>query len=66
MYFHLLTAISTSELSRKTSLHLQNESRIRVNVCVHGGKVSLSHLWGSVKVALQFNQTDVHSYEAER
>ena len=37
-----------------------------MKVCVLGRDVSLSHLWGSVVVALQFEKTDVQSYEADR
>ena len=37
-----------------------------IAVCLHGGKLSLIHLWGSVKVELNFDETDVHTYEADR
>ena len=44
--------------------------RRRINhaiaVCLHGDKLSLTHLWGSVKVELNFDETDVHTYEADR
>lgn len=37
-----------------------------MKMCVLGRDVSLSYLWGSVVVALQFEKTDVQSYEADR
>ena len=37
-----------------------------IAVCLHGDKLSLTHLWGSVKVELNFDETDVHTYEADR
>ena len=37
-----------------------------MKMCVLGRDVSLSHLWGSVVVALRFEKTDVQSYEADR
>ena len=37
-----------------------------MKMCVSGRNVSLSHLWGSVVVALRFEKTDVQSYEADR
>ena len=37
-----------------------------IAVCLHGDKMSFTRLWGSVKVELNFNETDVHTYEADR
>lgn len=37
-----------------------------IAVCLHGDKRSLTHLWGSVMVELNFDETDVHTYEADR
>ena len=43
-----------------------NRNRPILGICVDGGELSLSRLWGSVKVKLEFQKTDVQSYEAER
>jgi len=59
------TVISVAALSRKTILRVPRTEE-RVAVCVYGGELSLSRLWGSVKVLLEFDETDVNSYEAER
>ena len=32
-----------------------------IAVCLHGDKMSLTHLWGSVMVELNFDETDVHT-----
>ena len=37
-----------------------------IAVCLHGDKLPLTHLWSSVKVELNFDETDVHTYEADR
>ena len=37
-----------------------------IAVCLHGDKLSLTRLWGSVKVEINFDETDVHTYEADR
>lgn len=37
-----------------------------IAVCVHGGELTLSRLWGSVIVELEFDKTEVQFYEAER
>ena len=36
-----------------------------IAVCLHGDKL-LTRLWGSVKVEINFDETDVHTYEADR
>ena len=36
-----------------------------IAVCLHGDKL-LKRLWGSVKVEINFDETDVHTYEADR
>ena len=45
-----------------------NSSRFNhaIAVCLHGDELSLTHLWDSVKVELNFDETDVHTYEADR
>ncbi|XP_074623163.1 nuclear envelope integral membrane protein 1-like isoform X2 [Acropora palmata] len=44
-----------------------NSSRFNhaIAVCLHGDELSLTHLWDSVKVELNFDETDVHTYEAD-
>ena len=37
-----------------------------IAVCVRGGELMLSHIWGSVKVTMKFHTTEVQYYEAER
>ena len=58
------TDISVSNLS--SDITFKVPSATTVAVCVHGGELTLSHIWGSVKVKLEFHQTEVQFYEAER
>ncbi|XP_073235911.1 nuclear envelope integral membrane protein 1a-like [Porites lutea] len=55
--------ISILDLSRK--LEFSKFQAKNMKMCVSGRDVSLSHLWGSVVVALRFEKTDVQSYEAD-
>ena len=61
--------MSSSDISILDLTRMKDISRFKeknMKVCVLGRDVSLSHLWGSVVVALQFEKTDVQSYEADR
>ena len=58
------SGISILELTRKKEISKFRASNVKM--CVLGRDVSLSYLWGSVVVALEFNKTDVQSYEADR
>ena len=65
--FFLPTDISIADLSRGQNFRVPfNHDRPILGICVNGGELSLSRLWSSVKVQLEFHKTDVHSYEAER
>lgn len=58
------TDISVSNLSsEETCKETRKET---VAICVHGGELMLSHIWGSVKVMVKFDETEVQFYEAER
>ena len=56
--------ISILDLSRMNDFSKSQAKDMKM--CVLGRDVSLSHLWGSVVVALRFEKTDVQSYEADR
>lgn len=61
------TDISVSNLSHDISFTVPRQEILTVAVCVHGGELALSRLWGSVKVLLEFDsKTEVQFYEAER
>ena len=58
------TDIFVSNLSREITFKVPR--RDTVAICVHGGELTLSHIWGSVKVMVKFDKTEVQFYEAER
>lgn len=61
------TDISLSNLSHDITFEVRSLESSTVAVCVHGGKLTLSHIWGSIKVEFEFQgKTDVQFYEAER
>ena len=61
------TEISVSNLfNEMTFLNVKRSESSTVAVCVHGGELTLSHIWGSVKVVLKFHKTEVQFFEAER
>ena len=60
------TDISVSNLSSDIHIPTDKVPSATVAVCVHGGELTLSRIWGSVNVKLEFHQTEVQFYEAER
>lgn len=62
----LSTDISTANLSGDLRLEVPWHKTSTIAVCVHGGELTLWRLWGSVTVMLEFDKTEVQSYEAER
>ena len=61
------TEISVPNLSSDMSLIVPRQESFTVAVCVRGSELTLTHLWGSVKVLLEFkSKTEVQFYEAER
>jgi len=60
------TDISVSNLSSDITFEVPRNKSSNVAVCVHGGALTLSHIWGSVKVLLEFGETEVQFYEPER
>lgn len=54
-----------SDLPKHHQSH-PNQRSHAIAFCLHGDKLSLTRLWGSVKVELNFNKTEVHTYEADR
>ncbi len=61
------TDISVANLSRENRFKVRpRPESSTIAVCVHGGELTLSRLWGSVIVELEFDKTEVQFYEAER
>jgi len=60
------TGISVPNLSSAITFKVPRHVSSTVAVCVYGGELTLSRIWGSVKVVLEFDKTEVQFYEAER
>lgn len=60
------TDIFVSNLSSDITFEVPQNESSTVAVCVHGGALTLSRIWGSVKVLLKFGETEVQFYEPER
>jgi len=60
------TDIYVSNLSSDMYVNVPQPNSSTVAVCVHNGELSLYGIWGSVKVLLEFDKTEVQFYEAER
>ena len=60
------TDIYVSNLSSDISFKVPRHSSSTVALCVQGGELTLYRIWGSVKVLLEFGETEVQFYEAER